>query len=868
MTSKNNSAVFTICSWNYCGYARTLAESFLKYNPNIPFYLFIADRPQPDIDVSNFSAKIIVVDQEIAPNYDRMTSIYGVMEYNTSVKPHCFDYLFDELKYDSVCYLDPDIFVTAPLGEVFRLINFEADCVLTPHITAPLDDGFNPDDLAISRSGIYNLGFVAFRNAKPARRFLTWWRNWLETDCVVDLERGVFVDQKFCDFAPAFIEKTHILHDPGYNVAYWNLLHRPVKLRGGEPHVKGVPVKFFHFSGVNKNKPNEFSKHQDRFTRDTIGDLQPIFDRYVSLLLENDHYGRDGLFSEIKYGFGKLDCGAPIIDGMRRCFRRYGEEIPNGQSPLSVDHRFFQKPTDLIPDHGGEPLSRLLAEIYLSRIDLRRAFDAWTVSGRASLKQWAMLSVPNEYGVPYVWVECAGPEPITPPNEASSAPEAFAPSAATAPGSEKATPSAEAAALPIAERGPTTIVTTGRTVLRNGEKSVRKLRKIVSSKIRSAMMKPVGAPANRGLAIYGFFNAETGVGESARALATAFRLTGMPMSCHAVKVPHCEDSVEFATAPSCQNNLETALLVLNADNIANGNLLPPDVTRSNYRIGHFAWELPVFPAIWSRAIAAVDEIWAPSEFVATSLKTATNKTVRVMPHPIPLNNLKREESRAALGLPPDRLIYLVTFDFNSFPERKNPLGAVRAFIDAFPEATDSSPILIVKCHGLYNRDKYAVKLEQMIAGNKNCLMIDRVMTLQEMRQLQSAVDVYLSLHRSEGFGLNLAECMAAGKVVIGTGFSGNIDFMNDENSLLIDYKMREVKAGEYVAWQGQWWADPCHEAAVEALRSVAGDENLRLRLGAAARRSILDSLAYEEIGAKMGAYVCSISKMQRLPTAI
>jgi glycosyltransferase involved in cell wall biosynthesis len=889
------------------GYAATLKSSFRRHNPDIPVYVFIADRPRPLTDALGDDANVIVIDRTIAPNYERMASIYTIMEYNTSVKPHCIDYLFDALGFDAVCYLDPDILVTSSLVEIFDFLESGDDCVLTPHITAPLSDGFHPGDLAILQAGTYNLGFIGIRNTLPARRFVTWWRNWLETDCLVDLERGVFVDQKFCDLAPAFIERTRILHDPGYNLAYWNLVHRPVEFRGANLFAGGSPVKFIHFSGINKDKPEEFSKHQNRFTVDTIGALKPVFDNYLESLRRNDACG-SGHFSRLDYGFGKMNNGVPIIDGMRRCIRRYYTEIPLHKSPFELDATFFKKPTDQLPCEGGSPVNRLLAETYLSRIDCRRAIDAMTRTGRAELKEWGKLAFPADYGLDAEWADCIEADCIEEEpvpklsslwwcvkprsrlprlNDLGRAQKLltfyFGSKIMNVAFSQKQMDDfawhfaysfeifpqlwrkrlADLLELDsyirrrqlfhhwLGERG---FTDEGAGVF-DKEQAIES--RAQSDPIARAALQVVGPTAlQRGLAVYGFLHTETGIGEAGRALARAFETTGLPLSCHAIQPAGYENTVEFSTSPSLESNLDTALLAMNADNIQNlDHLMDPAVINGKRKIGLFFWELPVFPDIWSKAFDVLDEIWVSSIFVAESLESATNKTVNVVPLPISMNDLDKNVSRKALGLPLNRLIYLVSFDFNSFPQRKNPLAAVHAFMDAFPEPTGSSPLLVVKCHGIHNREKYGPELRANISSSSNVILIDRVMSRSEMLQLQAAIDVYVSLHRSEGFGLNLAECMAAGKLVIGTRFSGNVDFMNEQNSILIDYDMRQVREGEYVAWQGQWWAEPRHDDAVSALRLAEGSSEMRSRLGQAARQFIKSELSYEEVGLRMADYV-------------
>lgn len=357
-----------------------------------------------------------------------------------------------------------------------------------------------------------------------------------------------------------------------------------------------------------------------------------------------------------------------------------------------------------------------------------------------------------------------------------------------------------------------------------------------------------------GLAIYGFFHAENGLGKAARSLATAFETTGLPYSNHSLKSLHTRNEIEFPCSGEFKNRFDAALLAINANAILFDNLrclMNPSHLQHNRRIGLFFWELPVFPGIWTKAIDSLEEIWVPTEFVATSLKTATTKTVRVVPLAVPINDTDQKAARKSLGLPSDVLMFLTSFDFSSYPERKNPIAVIKAFSDAFPRRGDSTPVLVVKCHGSHFRGRYEQELRMKCAENPNIILIDEVMPESDIVRLQAATDVFVSLHRSEGFGLNLAECMGAGKLVIGTNFSGNTDFMNESNSLLVDFNMRRVANGEYIAGEGQWWADPKHESAVEAFRRASNDTGARIRLGAAAKTAIGENLSYERVGSLM-----------------
>lgn len=170
---------------------------------------------------------------------------YSVLELNTAVKPWAMQYLL-ERGYEKVIYIDPDILLYGPLREVLGLLDSGASIVLTPHLLAPIDDGARPTELDIRRAGTYNLGFCAVKKSPIALNMLSWWQTKLERDCVVDFERGVFVDQSWMDLVPGMFDGVEILRHPGYNVAYWNLAERLVQ--GDETDavtVNGAPLVFF-----------------------------------------------------------------------------------------------------------------------------------------------------------------------------------------------------------------------------------------------------------------------------------------------------------------------------------------------------------------------------------------------------------------------------------------------------------------------------------------------------------------------------------------------------------------------------------------------------------------------------------------------
>jgi glycosyltransferase involved in cell wall biosynthesis len=358
-----------------------------------------------------------------------------------------------------------------------------------------------------------------------------------------------------------------------------------------------------------------------------------------------------------------------------------------------------------------------------------------------------------------------------------------------------------------------------------------------------------GKALEPGIGHYGLFRAEIGIGQGARRLAGAIRAAGIPLTLHNISLPQFESKVNFEAEEQLVSPHETVLLHFNADTFLDlFDRFPLAALMRRRRIGHWVWELPVFPPQWVPALKIMHEIWVPSRYVAETVANANKKVVRIVPYPVPVQDHSQLEARKHLNLPVDAFTFLTIFDSNSFLSRKNPLGAIRTFTDAFPRHGASAPILIIKCHGRANRGADFQEIKKLSSHDSRLLFIDRVLSEHELTLLQAACDCLVSLHRAEGFGFNIAECMGKGKIVIATNFSGSTDFTRPDNSLLVPYKMVEVGKQAYVHGAGQWWAEPDHDAAVAALQRAYANASDIERLANRARADIMQQYSFDAVG--------------------
>jgi len=292
-------------------------------------------------------------------------------------------------------------------------------------------------------------------------------------------------------------------------------------------------------------------------------------------------------------------------------------------------------------------------------------------------------------------------------------------------------------------------------------------------------------------------------------------------------------------------------------NVNEFQLIPEDAL-DRYTIALWAWELPEMPRYALAQLPRIDELWVLSDFVADACRTATDIPITVVPSVVP-QRPGITGDRARFGLPDDGLVVMFTFSASSSDARKNPWAVVEAFRRAFPvDEQGVSAHLVIKANDLDRFPELATHLTQAIAS-VNGTLLSRQMSREDMDCLLATCDVYMSLHRSEGFGLGMAEAMAMGKPVIATGYGGNVDFMPPGAAALVGYSIRPITerdhrfGAEFGDWYtpGQLWAEPDVEQAARWLRWLAGSEERRRELGARGAEAVREICSPAAVGAVM-----------------
>ncbi|MCC7325797.1 MAG: glycosyltransferase [Burkholderiales bacterium] len=867
---------FTIVSNNYRHFARSLVASVRAHDPDIDAYVAICDEPLVAPDSRDAFTEIPIRELGL-PQFDRFTFQYTILELNTAIKPWVFAALFAR-GYERVIYLDPDIKVYGRLDPILARLD-AAQIVLTPHLTGQLDDGRKPTELQILQSGSYNLGFVALRRTEETRRFVAWWQGKLERDCVVDIPRGLFTDQKWIDLVPGMYPGVAIERDSGWNVAYWNLKHRVLTTDDdGRIRVDGQPLLFFHFSGFTPGA-RLFSKHQDRYTIDDVPPaVRALADGYAQDLARN---GLDEC-RQLAYAFGRLPSGVAIPDLVRRCYREdFPWDEPHPDLWTAEGERFvvdwLNRPA---PAQGRSPwLTRLALALYRTRPDLQAAFP--DVGGKHG-KSYAHWFVEQSAA------QALLPELFTAPVRAAlegrrgGQAAAFEPRDASAAG----IPAAHADALDAEDKGPR------RGAYRVAYRIAWGIRGMVKPlttqafrhRVRHALLRrayfdddyetpplvtPAGSttgaagppvvkfpvhvrrhgaianPDDEGVNVVGYLAAESGIGESARSMLRIIHAAGVPVAPINFRVGNMSRMRESIPGVAATEHLHAInLFHINADQMyVARDSLGESLFEGRYNIGFWAWELRDFPDAWLPAFDLVDEVWVPSSFCQQAIAVKSPVPVLRVPHSVTAP--PPAPDRARFGIAAGDVAFFAMCDILSVPERKNPLGVAEAFARAFPGS--EAVRLFLKIGNLEFQPDLKSRLGELARADSRITLLEGYLARSDLWALMASIDCFVSLHRAEGFGLGMAEAMACGKMVIATPWSGNVDFTRVENALLVDYTLVELQRDLGPYRRGQVWAEPDLTSAADAMRKVAQSAELRARLGARGLATVAAELSPEAL---------------------
>jgi glycosyltransferase involved in cell wall biosynthesis len=256
--------------------------------------------------------------------------------------------------------------------------------------------------------------------------------------------------------------------------------------------------------------------------------------------------------------------------------------------------------------------------------------------------------------------------------------------------------------------------------------------------------------------------------------------------------------------------------------------------RERYTIVSWPWETEIWPDAWRPLLQVADEIWPSSAFTARALlpHSGIERPLRHMPMAVDIADVAeitgpqtRRETRRHHGLPEQDVVFAYGFDFSSTASRKNPMGVLEAFQRAFPfEQSDPLATRVALMIKTFPPRRFSADyhwLQARVAEDPRIHLVVGHLDRDALLRLYGCCDVFISLHRSEGFGRGLAEALQLGLHVIATDFGGNTDFCKGPLAHPVNFHRVPIPRGAYPCAAGHQWAEPDGHHAVMLMRKLA-----------------------------------------------
>ena len=599
------------------------------------------------------------------------------------------------------------------------------------------------------------------------------------------------------DPSPSFSTRNYLMHNSdlataGINPLAHFVLHRPGKRLSGL-----VSLLTIYFA-------DQFRRGVYVFAR-TIYRAMPFRETPAKIRIRYRFLRYFGLLGRVSFVAPPviLPRGGPNLDSLGNLSRF---------SLLNDPAAHFSAPTEEPLHDDGYSVTRFMYYLWRLRPDLMQAFNLYDRESRLEFCKWFLLNAPHEYAVP----DHVHPDDLLIKLASTEG-------------------SAAARARTILDErnklGPGSAPTPDDTATKS--ELVQDLR-------------------DDGANLIGYCRGEFGMGGVVRSMARAFDAVPTPFSMIDYQKTGTHGYADDSSRHWITNikKYRTNIFCINADafpflyfNL--GRLYIPNC----YNIGYWAWELSKCPMEFDLALAMVDEVWAISDFTAESFRTRATVPVINMPLAVSLPILRRQYSKSYFGLPENCFQFIFTFDAASYIDRKNPIAVVRAFRLAFPRG-DEKVHLLLKAMNTHSEDPLWSDLIADAKMDPRIAIIDKRLELDKVLGLNSVCDAFVSLHRSEGFGFNMAEAMLMGKPVIATNYSGSREFAREETACVVNYSLVPVPEGSYPFSQGQVWAEPDIEHAAVLMRRLANDNSYREKVARSGQRFIIDNFSEAKIGAR------------------
>lgn len=308
--------VFTSCTNNYIPKARILSSTLKEHHPDWIFCLVLGEDPPHGFDLSSEPFdRLLSIEELHIPDFWNWLFRHRVVEVCTAAKgPALYHFLVRE-KHEKVIYLDPDIMVVNSLSPLADWLD-KHDILLTPHMLSPQPDpcSVERNEICALQHGVFNLGFVGVARREQGVAFARWWQERLYCFCYDNIPSGLFTDQRWCDLAPAFFSRLHIIRDPGYNAASWNLTDRAItRRRSGGFMANDSRLRFYHFTGFDSGAGHTETEFFGR-------DMPAVFELWDIYKEKLRAFGHAEL-GKLAWKYARFPNGEQITDDMRFLYR-------------------------------------------------------------------------------------------------------------------------------------------------------------------------------------------------------------------------------------------------------------------------------------------------------------------------------------------------------------------------------------------------------------------------------------------------------------------------------------------------------------------------------------------------------------------
>jgi glycosyltransferase involved in cell wall biosynthesis len=808
--------------------ARVLADSLSRHQPDWPLDLLFVGRER-EAELGGDRPRLRSVADELDIDVERLIASQDEKDLIALLLPRVLR-SYAARGAGPLLHLPPTAWVLGDLAPVREALATRS-VLLVPRMSADIpNDGLLPAREQMELVGRISDTIVGVDGTPGADGFLTWWSGHLEQmlGSIDGRRAGARPEDRpwlarLLELAPARFA-TAVLEDPGCNLSMWNLhLHSLQSTPEGTLVDGRWPLRWLDLPGFRPDRPHQLSLDASRVRISRSPVLRELCLTYAGELQRAGWSAVDR----------RQDIGRRLADGLvyddaldalRARAEALGERYDDLFDAKGEDaHAFVRWLEGPAPAGAAYGVNRYVYyRVARERPDVMRAYPDLDGPDGPDYVDWCWVFGREEVSIP---------DRFMPPQPGSAA----APPLAAA--GER---DSQDAAGPAGDADAPSIETPASTVVSDSDPS-------------APVARNGSQPAVR---VTGYLSHTLGLGAAGRGYAQALQAAGVAVSTASVPLHHLELPVELQDGYGRHSFEDVAhdgvhhgfeIVAVNAEE------LPSFVARlgEDYfqgpRIGIWGWETDTIPKRWQRAFALVQEIWVYSRFMAQNIGAVAPVPTIALPPPVQAPAEPAAPQR--LDVPDDGFLFLFVFDYLSTIQRKNPVGLIEAFKRAF--APGEGPRLLLKTINGPLRPLAEEEVLWAAHGRPDVHVIDRSLSGPELSGLMAACDCYVSLHRSEGFGLTMAEAMAIGKPVIGTGYSGNLDFMNAHNSHLVEYELTRVGPDCEIYPPEGTWAQPSVEHAAELMRRVVERPEEAAALGERARADIARELSPRVTGEAM-----------------